>query len=219
MTGCWHPENGKGQTAVLEPSMEEQLKSVSEKFQLNCVDWKANIQNGKLPEGAFVYYYTHYFFYYTHYSSLLTRIAVAVSSSYALPIYVHRLCVLQQAYGTSWKLPMLSEVPILVCSYAIILHYITIISIIFSIISIIPKQKITFLVGIHSRLQANHIIQHGGSLFVASSSGIDSILDHEGAFSHNKAGIGLTILWVHTTDVCKPSGTHCRTKLIAQFIN
>ena len=96
---------------------------------------------------------------------------------------------------------MLSEVPILVCSYAIILHYITIISIIFSIISIIPKQKITFLVGIHCRLQANRIIQHGGSLFVASSSGVDSILDHEGAFSHNKAGIGLTIIWVHTTDV------------------
>ena len=91
-----------------------------------------------LPAGAFWYYYMHY-------SSLLTRIAVAVSSSYALPIYVHRFCVLQQAYGTSWKLPMLSEVPILVCSYAIILHYITIISIIFSIISIIPKQKNHFL--------------------------------------------------------------------------
>ncbi len=97
MTGCLHPENGKGQTAVLDPSMEEQLKRVYEEFQLNCVDWKANIQNGKLPEGAFVYYYTHYFFYYTHYSSLLTRIVVAVSSSYALLLYVHRFCVLQQA--------------------------------------------------------------------------------------------------------------------------
>ena len=81
------------------------------------------------------------------------------------------------------------------------------------------NKKITFWFGIHCRLQANRIIQHGGSLLVASRSGVDSILDHEGAFSHNKAGIGLTILWVHTTDVCKPSGTHCRTKLIAQFIN
>ena len=62
MTGCWHLENGKGQTAVLDPSMEEWLDRVYEECQLICIDRKAHIQNGKLPEGVFLYYYTHYFF-------------------------------------------------------------------------------------------------------------------------------------------------------------
>jgi hypothetical protein len=104
----------------------------------------------------------------------------------------------------------------LICYY---LHYITIIAIIFSIICIIPQRKVAFWVGIHCRLLANHIIHHGRTLFVASSSGVDSILDHKGAFSHNKAGIGLPVIWVRTTDVWKPSSTHGRTKLIAQAIH
>ena len=183
-----------GQTAFLDPSIEEWLKSVCEECQLNCIDWKAHMQNGKLPGGAFIYYYMHYFFYYTHYSSWLNRIAAPVSTSYALRFYVHRFWVLHRAYPISWKLPMLSEVPILFCLYAIILHYITIISIIFLIICIIPKQKVTIWVGIHCRLQSNRIIHHGGSLFVVSSSCVDSIWDHEGAFSHNKAGIGHTFI-------------------------
>ena len=58
---------------------------------------KAHIKNGKQPEAVFQDYYTHYFYYYTHYFSRLTRIAVAVSTSYALQIYVHRFCVLHQA--------------------------------------------------------------------------------------------------------------------------
>ena len=70
-----------GQTAVLDPSMEELLKSVCEERQLNCIDGKAHMQNGKLPEGAFLYNYMHYFFYYTHYSSWLTRIRIAVDVS------------------------------------------------------------------------------------------------------------------------------------------
>ena len=58
------------------------------------MDWKAHIQNGKLPEGAILYYYTHYFFYYTHYLSWLNRIAASVSTSYALRFYTHPiLCV------------------------------------------------------------------------------------------------------------------------------
>ena len=79
----------------------------------------------------------------------------------------------------------------LICYY---LHYITIIAIIFSIICIIPQQKVSFWVGIHCRLQANHIIHHGRTLFVASSSGVDSILAHKGAFYHCKAGIGLPVI-------------------------
>ena len=128
---------------------------------------------------------------------------------------------MQRAYGTLGKLPMLSEVPKQFCSYAIILHYVTIIAIIFSIIRIIPKQKVAFSVGFHCRLQANCIIHHEWSMFVASSSGVDSFLDDEGAFSLNKAGIGRTIMWVpwHTTDVWKPAGTNSRTKVIAQVIN
>ena len=96
--------------------------------------------------------------------------------------------------------------------------FFTVIAIIFSIICIIPQQK-AFWITIHCRLQTNRIIRHGRTLFVASSSGTDSILNHEGAFSHNKAGIGLPVIWVRTTDVWKPSGTHGRMKLIAQVIN
>ena len=99
-------------------------------------------------------------------------------------------------------------------------NYVTIIAIIVSIIRIIPQPKVAFRVGIHCRLQANRIIHHGRTVLAASSSGVDSIIDHQGAFSHNKAHLGHTILLsVHTTDVGKPPGTHGRTKLIAQVIN
>jgi hypothetical protein len=59
-----------------------------------------------------------------------------VSTSQALPIYVHRFCVLRD-YGTSGKLPLLSEVPKRIILYAIILYCITIIAIIFSIICVL----------------------------------------------------------------------------------
>ncbi len=96
-------------------------------------------------------------------------------------------------------------------------NYVTIIAIIVSIIRIISQQKVAFRVGIHCWLQANSIIHHGRTVFAASSSGVDSIIDHQGAFSHNKTDIGRTILLsVHTTDVGKPPGTHGRMKLIAQ---
>jgi hypothetical protein len=99
-------------------------------------------------------------------------------------------------------------------------NYVNIIAIIVSIIRIIPQPKVAFRVGIHCRLHANRTINHGRTVFAASSSGVDSIIDHHGAFSHNKADISRTILLsVHTTDVGKPSGTHGRTKLITQAIN
>ncbi len=96
------------------------------------------------PEAVFQDYYTNYFYYYTHYFPRLTRIAIAVSTSYALQIYVHRFNVSQQAQGTSEKLPLPSEASKLCCFCAIISHYITIIAIIFSIICIIQKQRIAF---------------------------------------------------------------------------
>jgi hypothetical protein len=107
----------------------------------------------------------------------------------------------QQAQGTSRKLPFPCEAPQLFGFFAIILHYITIIAVIFSIICIIRKQKVTFRVGIHYRLHANCIIHHGGTLLVASGSGVDSIGYHQDYFSHNRAGIGRAVLWVRTTDV------------------
>jgi hypothetical protein len=61
---------------------------------------------------------------------------------------------------------------------------VTFIAIIVSIIRIIPQPKVAFRVGIHCRLQANCIIHHGRTVFAASSSGIVSFIDHQGAFSH-----------------------------------
>jgi hypothetical protein len=66
---------------------------------------KRHIQNGTKPGVASLNYYTHYFFDYTHYFSWLTRIVVAVNTSYAQQIYVKRFNVLHQAKGTSGKLP------------------------------------------------------------------------------------------------------------------
>ncbi len=63
--------------------------SVDEQCPLNCIDWKARIEKGKQPDAVFQDYYTHYFYYYAHYFAWLTRIAVTVSTSYALQIYVH----------------------------------------------------------------------------------------------------------------------------------
>ncbi len=94
-----------------------------------------------------------------------------------------------------------------------------IIAIIPSIIRIMPQPKVEFWVGIHCRLQANHIIHHGTTVFIAFGSGMDSTIDHEGAFSHRKAATGLVPDWVHTMDVGKPPCTHGQTKLIAQAIN
>ena len=95
--GCLHPENGNVQTAILDPFTKEWLTCVDEECPFNCLNWKVLLKNGKSPDGAFLYYYTHYFYYYTHYFSRLTRIAVAVSTSYALQIYVQRFCALLQA--------------------------------------------------------------------------------------------------------------------------
>jgi hypothetical protein len=157
MTGFQHPKNGNVQTAlaILDPYTGEWLISVddSEGCQLNWDDWKARlgIEKGKQPDAVFKDYSMHYFYYYAHYFYWLTRIPVSVITSYALQIYMHRFCLSQQAQATSGKLPLLSEAPKQFCFCAIILHYITIIAIIFSIICIIPKQKIAFSVGIHCR--------------------------------------------------------------------
>ena len=80
------------------------------------------------------------------------------------------------------------------------------------------NQKAAFGVGIHCRLLANCIIHNGRTVFVASSSGIDSISNHQSVFSLNNADIRCTFRCVHTMDVCKPTGTHSRTKLITQVI-
>jgi hypothetical protein len=66
----------------------EWLKSVHAAGQFTWINWKARIQNGKQPDGAFLNYCTHYFYYYTDYFSRLTRIAAAVSMSFAPQIYV-----------------------------------------------------------------------------------------------------------------------------------
>ena len=97
MTGCRQPQEGNVQTAIIDPFTEEWLISVDEECQLNCIDWKARIKNGKQPDAVFQDYYTHYFFYYANYFSWLARISVAVSTSYALEIYLHLLCELRQA--------------------------------------------------------------------------------------------------------------------------
>ena len=151
MTGSRHPENGSVQPATPDPHKEDWLISVNDECQHNSIYWKALIKKGKQPDSLFQDYYTHYFYYYAHYFSWLTRIAVAVRTSYTLRIYVFWLCVLQQAYWTSGKLQLPSEAPKLFRFCAIILHYITIIAIIFTIICIITKHKVVIGVGIQCR--------------------------------------------------------------------
>ena len=92
MAGCWRLENGNVQSAIPDPIMEEWLVSVGEECLLICIDWKARRQSGKLSDGAFRYYYTHYCFYYTPYSSWLNRIAAPLRTSYALRLDVHPFC-------------------------------------------------------------------------------------------------------------------------------
>jgi hypothetical protein len=61
MTGCRHPENGNVQPAILDPLTEELLINVDKECQLNYIDWKARIKNGKQPDAVFQDYYTHCF--------------------------------------------------------------------------------------------------------------------------------------------------------------
>ena len=84
-----HPENGNVQKAILDPITEEGLVSVYEECLRICIDWKARRQNGKLPDGASMHYYTHYFVYYTHYLSWLNLNVGSAGSSYALRFYAH----------------------------------------------------------------------------------------------------------------------------------
>ncbi len=57
-----HLENGNVQKAILDPITEEGLVSVYEECCLRtCIDWKAHRQNGNLPDGEYLHYYTHYF--------------------------------------------------------------------------------------------------------------------------------------------------------------
>ena len=105
MTGCLHPENGTVQTAIVDQRNSQWVISAYAQGPLSCINWKPHKQIGKQPNVASLNYYTHYFFHYTHYFSWLTRIAVAVKTSFALQIYVKRFCVLLQAKGTSGKLP------------------------------------------------------------------------------------------------------------------
>ena len=101
MTGCRHLENGTVQTAIVDRRNSEWVISAHAQGPLTCINWKPRKQNAKQPDVASHSYYTHYFFYYTHYFSWLTRMAVAVYTSYALQIYEKRICVILQAKGTS----------------------------------------------------------------------------------------------------------------------
>ncbi len=96
MTGRRHPENGTVQTAIVDRRSSEWVIIAHAQGPLTWINWKPRIQNGKQPDVASLNYYTHYFFYYTHYFSWLTRMAVAVYTSYALQIYEKRICVLRE---------------------------------------------------------------------------------------------------------------------------
>ena len=120
MTGCRHPENGTVQTAIVDRRKSEWMISAHAQGPLSWINCKPRKQNGKQPDVASLNYYTHYFFYYTHYFSWLTRMAVAVYTSYALQIYEKRICVLLQAKGTSGKPPQLIQVTKLFCFCTII---------------------------------------------------------------------------------------------------
>ena len=52
----------RGRQQFLTQAWRNDSNSVYEECQLIFIDRKAHIQNGKLPEGVFLYYYTHYFF-------------------------------------------------------------------------------------------------------------------------------------------------------------
>lgn len=101
MTGCGHPDNGTVQTAIVDRRHSEWVISAHAQGPITWINWKPRIQNETQPDVASLNYYTHYFSDYTHYFSWLTRIAVALNTSYALQIYVKRFCVLHQAKGTS----------------------------------------------------------------------------------------------------------------------
>ena len=88
ISGRRHPKDGNVQTAILDPRV-----SVDDECLLICIDWKARRQHGKLPDGACLYHYTHYFFYYAHYLTWLNRIAAPVSTFYALRFYANPFCV------------------------------------------------------------------------------------------------------------------------------
>jgi hypothetical protein len=166
-----------------------------------------------LPDGAFLYYYTHYFFYYKHYSSWLNRIAAPESTSYARTPILCETTSLWNIWEAAIAVESAQTVTIIRDYFALCHDY-------FPIIRIIPQPNVAFWLGIHCRLQPNCIIHHGKTVFAASSSGVDSIRYHRGFFSLNKADIGYTfLLSVHTVDVGKPPSTHGRTKLTAQVIN
>ena len=48
---------------------------------------------------------------------------------------------------------------------------------------------------------------------------MDSVVDHQRALPHGRAGSRLCGLRIGLTDVGKPAGAHGRTKIIAQLIN
>ena len=69
------------------------MVSVDEECLFIRIDWMARRQNGKLPDGPFLHYYTHYLFYFTHYFFWLNSIVGSVSTSYALCFYAHPFLV------------------------------------------------------------------------------------------------------------------------------
>ena len=88
-------------------------------------------------------------------------------------------------------------------------HYVTIISIICTIILIISNLEIAIRVRIHSRKLAIWNIHQRVSSFIIKHPSALSNGDH---WSNRPSRIGLT-------DVLHPTSTHCRFELVTQCIN
>ena len=135
---------------------------------------------------------------------------------YTVSVWYTKLKEHQGSYHCCLELPN--------CSAFVLLFYIIslLLQLFFQLFALFENKKshlgLDFIAN-YTLIASSIWFHHGGTLLVASGSGVDSIGYHQDYFSHNRAGIGRAVLWVRTTDVWKPSGTHGRTKLIAQVIN
>ncbi len=82
--------------------MVASLVGVDEECLNICIDWKARRQKRKLPDGAFLHYYTCYVFYYTHYFLWLNRIVGSCATPFrALPATGGRAQAMDARCGSS----------------------------------------------------------------------------------------------------------------------
>ena len=98
--------------------------------------------------------------------------------------------------------------------------YITIISIINTIIRIISKLKIQILVHIHCRKLANRHIHNWGSVSKQTTSSKDSVCKNQRFLTNGVSSISCSIP-IYLTDACHPASAHSRLnlKLNTQCIN